>query len=140
MFVEAPADRRPIIVTTERSDAVRRAELAKVADVVVAGGYDVDIEQALAAVGARGARVVLCEGGPSLIGQLIAASVLDEMCLSLTPLVVGGTSPRVAHGLTSPDVTPLRLDRVLEADDMLFLRYVRQPGTSTSAASVQSPS
>ena len=114
--------------------------MAKVADVVVAGSYDVDIEQALAAVGARGARVVLCEGGPSLIGQLIAASVLEEMCLSLTPLVVGGTSPRVAHGLTSPDITPLRLDRVLEADDMLFLRYIRQPGTSTSAASVQSPS
>jgi riboflavin biosynthesis pyrimidine reductase len=137
VFVEAPPDRRPIVITTERSDTARRAELAKVADVVVAGHHDVDIEQALAAVGARGARVVLCEGGPSLNGQLIAAGVLDEMCLSVAPLVVGGTSPRVAHGLTSPDITPLRLDRVLEADGMLFFRYVRP---ASSAASVPSPS
>ena len=54
---------------------------------------------------AQGVRVVLCEGGPSLNGHLVAAGVLDELCLSLAPLVAGGSSPRLAHGLAPPHVT-----------------------------------
>jgi riboflavin-specific deaminase-like protein len=121
----APA-RRPIVVTTERSDPSRRSALADVADLLTAGEDSVDILQTVAALGDRGARVVLCEGGPSLNGQLLAAGVLDELCLSLAPLVAGGSSPRLAHDLGPTHVTPMRLDRVLEADDMLFLRYVRR--------------
>jgi riboflavin biosynthesis pyrimidine reductase len=126
VFQEAPLDRRPIVVTTERSDPSRRAALAGVADVIVAGDDSVDVVQTVAALGDRGARVVLCEGGPSLNGQLVAAGVLDELCLSLAALVAGGSSPRLAHAVASPDVVPMRLDRVLEADGMLFLRYVRR--------------
>jgi riboflavin biosynthesis pyrimidine reductase len=125
VFVDAPPDRRTIVVTTERSDASRRAALEDVADVVVVGTDEVDIPKTLAMLRARGARVTLCEGGPSLNGQLVAAGALDELCLSLAPLVAGGSSPRLAHGLAPPELSPMRLDRVLEADDMLFLRYVR---------------
>jgi riboflavin biosynthesis pyrimidine reductase len=138
VFVDAPPDRRTIVVTTEQSDASRRAALAGVADVVIAGTDGVDILQTLGELRGRGARVALCEGGPSLNGQLVATGALDELCLSVAPLLAGGASPRLAHGLAPPEVFPMRLDRVLEADDMLFLRYVRS--TQVSAASARLPS
>jgi riboflavin-specific deaminase-like protein len=137
VFADAPPELRPFIVTSERSDDDRRAELAKVADIVIAGDEEVDVVEALSALGAHGARVLLCEGGPSLNGHLVAAGALDELCLSLAPLVAGGSSPRLAHGGEPPDVSRLRLDRVLEADDMLFLRYVR---ADVNAASERLPS
>jgi len=143
VFTDAPAHRRPIVVTTERSDAARRERMTAIADVMVAGVDDVDVGLALFKLAALGARVVLCEGGPSLNGHLVAADALDELCLSLAPLVAGGSSPRLAHGLVPPHVTSLRLDRALEADGMLFLRYVRagaaDPASAFSAASEQSP-
>jgi len=144
VFTDAPADRRPIVVTTERSDAARRRDLEAVAEVMVAGDDDVDVGLALSKLAAQGAQVVLCEGGPSLNGHLVAADALDELCLSLAPIVAGGSSPRMAHGLAPPHVTGLRLDRVLESDGMLFLRYVRASAdasaSAVSAASEQSPS
>jgi riboflavin biosynthesis pyrimidine reductase len=111
---------------------------------MLAGDDDVDVALALSKLAADGARVVLCEGGPSLNGQLVAADALDELCLSLAPVVAGGSSPRMAHGLVPPQVTGLRLDRVLESDGMLFLRYVRADAArragAVSAASEQLPS
>src|SRR5262245_18459650 len=127
VFADPAPDHRPIVVTTERSVPSRRGALAEVADIMTAGEDFVDVMQAVAALGDRGARVVLCEGGPSLNGHLVAGGVLDELCLSFAPLVAGGSSPRLAHGPGQPHVTHMRLDRVLEADDMLFLRYVRRP-------------
>jgi riboflavin-specific deaminase-like protein len=138
VFAEAPPGRRPIVVTTERSDASRRAALAGVADILVAGVDDVDLTQTLTALRQQGARVVLCEGGPSLNGHLVAAGALDEICVSVAPLLAGGSSPRLAHGDAAPDVVPMRLDRALEADNMIFLRYVRN--RSVSAASAPSTS
>ena len=82
--------------------------------------------------------MVLCEGGPTLNGQLVATGAFDELCLSLAPLMAGGTSPRLAQGMAPPELLSMRLDRMLEADDMLFLRYVRS--RAVSDASAQSPS
>ena len=72
-----------------------------------------------------GARVVLSEGGPTLIGQLAVADVLDELCLTVSPMVVGGDASRVTDATTPAIDRRYRLARVLEADAMLLLRYVR---------------
>jgi riboflavin biosynthesis pyrimidine reductase len=114
---------RPIIVTTEDSDADRRATLEAVADVIVAGTGHVDLRAALR----HFQGVVLCEGGPSLNGQLVAHDLVDELCLSLAPLVAGGDSARVAHGPGLPEPKRMQLTRILEEDEILFLRYVRAP-------------
>jgi riboflavin biosynthesis pyrimidine reductase len=129
---------RPIIVTAARSDASRRAALSEVADIVIAGEEEVDLREAIVALGERGASVVLCEGGPSLNGHLVRADLVDELCLTLAPLVAGGDSPRLAHGDAAPVIHPLRLDRIIEADGLLFLRYVR--GDAVNAASGPSTS
>ena len=138
VFAATEDGSRPIIVTAARSDASRRAALSEVADIVVAGDDDVDLRRAIRAIGERGARVVLCEGGPSLNGHLVRADLVDELCLTLAPLIAGGDSPRLAHGKGAPVIHPLRLDRIIEGDGLLFLRYVR--ATDVNGASALSTS
>jgi riboflavin biosynthesis pyrimidine reductase len=125
-FTEAKA--RPLVVTTGTADPARRAEAAAVADVVVAGEQRVDPRLALAELGRRGHRVVLCEGGPSLLAEIAAADALDELCLTLAPLLAGGTSPRILAGPLPNAPVELDVTSVLEEGGALFLRYLRPPG------------
>ena len=90
---------------------------------VRAGRGTVDLAAALAQLDAR---VVQSEGGPSLNGALAAAGVIDEVTLTIAPLIVGGRGPRVTDG--APDVLfGMRLDQVMEDDGFLFTRYLRDP-------------
>jgi riboflavin biosynthesis pyrimidine reductase len=68
--------------------------------------------------------VVLAEGGPTLNGELAVAGLIDELCLTVAPVLVGGQAKRVLSGplVTAP---PMELVHVLEEDGFLFLRYVR---------------
>jgi riboflavin biosynthesis pyrimidine reductase len=126
-FFTAPVA-RPIVVTVAGAppDALSRA--AEVAEVLVAGDRDVDLAVALDALGGRGHRAVLAEGGPTLNAQLAAAGLLDELCLSLSPRLVGGAAKRILDGPEVPGTTPLRLRSVCEQDGFLFLRYRPGPG------------
>ena len=114
---------RTVVVTSGSSDRSKRARLAEVADLVVAGGEKVDVAGALDQLAGRGLTRVLCEGGPSLLGDVGAAGRLDELCLTISPQLVGGDGPRVAHG---PDLdVELSPASLLEADGVLLARYVR---------------
>lgn len=113
---------RPIIITCQSAPADTRARLEERADIVVSGTDRVDIAAALEALHGLGADVVLCEGGPSLLGELFAATVVDELCLTLTS-VVGGDPLPVAVIPDSAGVARARLAHVLRAGDDLFLRY-----------------
>ena len=118
-----PTD-RPIVITSGAADPDRRADVAVVADIVEAGAVDVDLAVALAELRGAGVDVVVGEGGPGINGQLVAAGLVDELCVTVSPRLVGGGSSRLAVG---PDAAPtdLRLAHVLEEDGLLFLRYVR---------------
>ena len=59
--------------------------------------------------------------------------LVDELCLSLAPLLAGGESPRLAHGPAPDAPARMRLDRLLEEDDLLFCRYVRVTAMATHA-------
>jgi riboflavin biosynthesis pyrimidine reductase len=136
VFRDAAGPHRTLVVTAASCPPGRRAALAEVADVVVAGDERVDLRRALHKLAGLGAAVVLAEGGPSLNGQLVANDLVDEWCLTLSPSLVAGSSPRAASG-PAPTGAPLRfrLDRLLVADDGLcFLRYVRAPVTAASTA------
>jgi 5-amino-6-(5-phosphoribosylamino)uracil reductase len=97
--------------------------------VVVAGELDVDPVLAAAQLAARGLPRVLLEGGPSLLGRFVAAGRLDELCLTLSPLLVAGDRPRIAHGDDGP-ATPLRLRpaHLVECDGLLLGRWLVQRG------------
>jgi riboflavin biosynthesis pyrimidine reductase len=123
LFTEAPPDARTIVVTCAAADAGLRAEAAKVADVIVAGEETVDLGQALHALADRGMGRVLCEGGPHLLGDLAAADLLDELCLSLSPTLAGPGAGRIVAGHPSA-ARHMKLGHVLAGDDgFLFLRY-----------------
>ena len=113
---------RPFVITGEDagSEALERA--ADVADVIVAGNGAVDLREALSALGQTGAGAVLAEGGPGLNGQLAAAGLLDELCLTLGPLLVGGGAGRILSGAGPAPPSSLRLRSLCEEDEVLFLR------------------
>jgi riboflavin biosynthesis pyrimidine reductase len=114
---------RPIVVTVADAPSDNRDRAAEVADVVIAGEHSVDMRRAIDALGERGARSVLAEGGPSLNGQLAAAGLLDELCLSVSPGLVGGDSKRILSGPALDVPARCELRSVCEEDGYLFLRY-----------------
>ena len=68
-------------------------------------------------------RLVLCEGGPTVLGQLIGYRALDELFLTIAGKLAGGTGPAIISGLTLPDPLAVSLLWLLEQDGSLFLRY-----------------
>ena len=121
-FAEAPV--RPLVLTQETAPARRRAALAATAEVVTAGTGTVDLAEARSALHSRGLTRILCEGGPHLLGALTAADLVDELCLTISPLLAGAGAGRITAGLTSP-LRTMSLRHVLAAGDTLFLRYQR---------------
>jgi riboflavin biosynthesis pyrimidine reductase len=118
---------RPVVVTVTNAPAVNQARAAEVADVVLAGAADVDLRVALGALAERGARSVLAEGGPSLNSQLATAGLLDELCLTVSPLLVGDGAQRILSGAGPTVPIPLQLCSLCEDDDFLFLRLRPRP-------------
>jgi riboflavin biosynthesis pyrimidine reductase len=86
-----------------------------------AGRGGVDLARALPLLAGN---VVLAEGGPTLNGDLAGAGLIDELCLTVAPVLVGGQAKRILSG---PPVTapPLDLVQVLEEDGYVFFRYLR---------------
>lgn len=123
VFAKAPV--RPVVLTHAAAPADRRATLAAVADVLVCGETAVDLRAGLAALADRGLRQVLCEGGPHLFGALAAADAVDELCLTVAPLLVGPGPGRIIAGEALPDPRRLALAHVLAEDGNLFLRHTR---------------
>src|SRR5487761_1544650 len=123
-FARAPAESRTLVITCKTADAQRLERAREVADVVIAGEDRVDTERALLRLSELGHRVVLCEGGPTLLGELVAAGRLDELCLTIAPLMGGDPLPVSM----SPPGAPLRhfaVRHVIRDGDTLFLRYER---------------
>jgi riboflavin biosynthesis pyrimidine reductase len=124
LFTGAHPKARTIVLTCEAAPADRLAALAKVADVAVCGDEMVDLPLARAALEQRGLTRILSEGGPTAFAHLVTGGVVDELCLSLTPLLVGPGPTRITAGTELwPHAVPMRLAGLLEEDGALFLRY-----------------
>ncbi|MFP5020448.1 dihydrofolate reductase family protein [Pseudonocardia phyllosphaerae] len=126
----------PLVLTTAAAPAARRDAIAAAGGEVVVLG-DLSPATVLGALAARGYRQVLCEGGPTLLGDLVAADAVDELRLTLVPLLVGGPAARIAAG---PDavVPPHRMrlaGHEAAVDGTLLLRYLRdRPAGSVTTA------
>ena len=124
LITAAPADARTIVITTASAPADRRDQLAGHADIIVAGETSVDLKAAVAALAGRGHRRILAEGGPHLLAQLAGAGLLDELCLTISPLLAGPGPGRILAG-DGAGAVPLRLAHVLEDAGFLLCRYTR---------------
>ena len=82
----------------------------------------VDPRLAVAALAERGLQRLLCEGGPSLLGQLLAADLLDELCLTVSPTLAGAGPQLFPDPLD--ELAQLDLAGLLEDDGFLFHRYL----------------
>jgi riboflavin biosynthesis pyrimidine reductase len=119
---------RPLVITHDAAPLEQHDALREVADVVAFGAESVDLAAALAHLAELGLPQVLCEGGPHLLGALTDADLVDELCLSVAPVLAGPGASRITAGLAGA-VAPtrwLQLRSVLESDDgTLLLRYLR---------------
>jgi riboflavin biosynthesis pyrimidine reductase len=113
----------PIVLTVKAAPKanVDRLVLAG-AEVIVVGEERADACEIIDALAARHLYRILCEGGASLFGDLIAADVVDEVCFTLSPHL-GGTG-QIARS-AADGLRALRLNSVLADEDVLLLRYTR---------------
>jgi len=79
---------------------------------------------ALADLRRRGVRALGCEGGPTLLGALVAAGVVDELFLTIVPLLTGDEAePTIVAGGTLPQPAEMELLGTLRSGSELFMRY-----------------
>jgi len=114
---------RPLVISGTLADAARLSALN--AEIVRLPMPKPQPQAVLQTFHERGATVVLCEGGPTWNGQMLRAGVVDEMCISISPILVGGDSPRVVAAAPQTTVRKMRLRRLLTEDGLLFARYTR---------------
>lgn len=120
----------PIVITTHGAPAARRAELAEAgADVIVAGMDRVALDAALHALAERGLPRINCEGGPRLFAALVAEDLVDQLCLTIAPLLAGAGAGRIALGLPAEGIRAMTLASVLYEDGFCMLRYRRSQNT-----------
>jgi riboflavin biosynthesis pyrimidine reductase len=118
-----------IITTEEGAAALASRHLPAHVEVREVGAHRVEPEAALALLAQRGARVVLCEGGSHLLGQLARARLVDELFLTIAPQLAGRseTTPRLAllegTAFGVADAPWGRLASLRRAGDHLFARY-----------------
>lgn len=116
---------RPIILTTELADREQVRAAEEVAEVLVAGEERVDLRRATDLLAEQGLTRMLTEGGPSVLADLYAHHLVDELCLAVSPLVACGDFTRVTSGPALASPQPVRLEAVLEKEEFVFLRYTR---------------
>jgi len=124
------ADRRShedpvVVITGGGAPAERIRELSGRAEVMTLDRDRPTPESTLEALRAIGAEVVLVEGGPRYNAQFATAGLIDEICVSISPKVAGGDSPRIVAGGPPLEGLDFVLDHLLEHDSMLFARYLR---------------
>lgn len=119
------AERPPLVVTHARCHRLLDLRQTLGSDrVLVRGEDEVDLPAAVAALARRGLPRVLTEGGPHLFASLLAADLVDELCLTTSPHLVGGHPPRIvtAHEWFEPARTA-RLEHMLVAGSTVLARW-----------------
>jgi len=137
LLAGAPPDARTIVLTTEQCPDERRDAATASADVAVVGTDRVTPADMIDVLAKRGHRRILVEGGPGLLGQITAAGLLDELCLTFSPLLEGGRAGRILtppyeasaaqerhEGAAAWPPATLALAHVLEDSGLLLCRYL----------------
>jgi riboflavin biosynthesis pyrimidine reductase len=118
----------PLVLTSSAAVDDTRRRLGSFAEVVDASGAQrdsVDLRRALDLLVERGLTRVLTEGGPGILGLFTEQDLLDELCLTVSPVLVGGTAGRIAAG-TGAVRSAMELRHALcDSAGYLYLRYTR---------------
>jgi len=114
---------RILMATVASADGLAkvREELGE-EHVLVLGEDEIDLALLKATLAERGWTEQLCEGGPSLFADLLAAEVVDELCWTIVPALTGGDAVRIATGAEVE--VALRPALLLEQDGTLLGRWL----------------
>jgi riboflavin biosynthesis pyrimidine reductase len=115
------APEQPVLVYTSLETPAPPALVAPVEAVHLA---PLTLAAALADLRRRGVRCLLCEGGPTLNRALLAAGLVDELFLTISPVLAGDRSaPTIVGGEALPEAVDLALRWVCHVEGELYLRY-----------------
>lgn len=119
----------PILVTTERTAPTHDEPADRLSRVFAAGQDSVDLVRAVRLLSAAGMPRILCEGGPTLLDELVETGAVDEICVTLSPKLAA-SQPVRSGGPPSLLAVPvgMRLDHALVHEDFVFLKYSRTSG------------
>ncbi|MGX7679835.1 dihydrofolate reductase family protein [Jatrophihabitans sp. DSM 45814] len=137
LFAAVDREAPTLIITGSSAPLTRRNDIIDLAatdtklvllETPSPAGGGVDFAAAVRDLKALGYRRILCEGGPRLFAAAILARSVDELCLTVSPMLAGPSGPRIIDGRQWPeDLLPqLRLTGLLLEDDALFCRYLVQ--------------
>ena len=125
-FFDDDTSNQPIVVTSERSRRQRGSALDGRAKVMAIGDDQVDLARTVTRLAEMGLPRVLCEGGPSINGQMASLGLVDEWNLTIAPLLAAGESKRAAVGPLPEGPPPeMELARVWLNNHYLFCRWVK---------------
>lgn len=116
------ASLRPVVLTCAYGEASAE-RLGERATVWVCGDDDVDLGAAMAQLGSQGVATVLAEGGPTLNAALLSLGLIDELCLTHAPLLVGGPGGRIVAGDGAGLPVKVDLTQLCTSDGWLFGRW-----------------
>ena len=114
----------PVIVYTTDQVAGTRTDLGAVAELVGCGPSHVDLAHVVSDLGARGLGRIVCEGGAALTRDLFSADLVDELCLTIAP-VLAGAGHRSLQAAWEGVPGRFAMIGVLEGDGLLLTRYGR---------------
>ena len=118
-----------MVITTDAGEAILRRQTVSEHVQIRSTGARVEAQAVLTALAARGAELVLCEGGPHLLGQLLGADLVDELFLTIAPQLAGRSRSIARLSLVEgtafnvADAPWGRLADLRRAGDHLFARY-----------------
>jgi riboflavin biosynthesis pyrimidine reductase len=135
VFSESRPDSRPWLVSVAGSDRPSPDPDDRVLEVAAGQDGRPSLHAAVEALGAAGLGRVLSEGGPTVLGRLLGQGLVDELFLTVSPMVLGGEGLRMVHVPEYPKPLELTLRDVLGAGHEVFLRYsvrteLTPPGTN----------
>jgi len=119
-------DQRPVVVTHGQAPQAAAEDLGEVAEVMRTGDDTIDLAAALVELGGLGLRRILCEGGPSLNGALLAEDLVDEVFLTISPIAAGGAASRIIRSEVSAAARRFTVSSLYEHDGELLVRYRRE--------------
>jgi 5-amino-6-(5-phosphoribosylamino)uracil reductase len=123
---------RTILITCASADPGRISAARQSCDVIISGGAYVDLAGAVGSLHERGLTRIHSEGGPRLLADLMAADLLDELLLTVSPTIAGGSFAgdgeilRILKG-TPTGLRTVQLHHLLEEDSTLFASYRFRP-------------
>ena len=117
------ADRMPLVITSASRAHALPSGIPQ-DKTIIAGDDDVDLAQAVTELAARGLPRILTEGGPHLLGSALSAGIVDELALTISPLIVGLDSGRIVAGFSPPDTLLARPAHLLHYDGVLLGRWI----------------